>query len=90
MVRLDLPVRNFHSYLLKLTISEYSASQSRLEQKLDKFMREVRAGLREGSVVSVEMLESLSTDEKDLWRCLRRELKDIGYRQRFLQSGRTL
>jgi hypothetical protein len=24
------------------------------------------------------MLESLSTDEKDLWRCLRRELEDIG------------
>jgi len=66
MVRLDSPVRNFPFILLKLTISAYSTSQSRLEQKLDKFMREVRAGLREGSVVSVEMLESLSTDEKDL------------------------
>ncbi|KAF8247249.1 hypothetical protein K440DRAFT_682722, partial [Wilcoxina mikolae CBS 423.85] len=55
-----------------------STSQARLEQKLDKFMAGVRAGMRQGSVISVDTVDSLPTDERELWHELRRELEDIG------------
>ena len=45
-------------------------------RKLEKLLAEVRAGRREGSVVSIQTIESLSLDDKDAWRQLRRELKD--------------
>ena len=53
-----------------------SSSQARIEKKLEKFIAEVRAGLREGSVVSSHHPQSL--DEADSWKDLQRELEDIG------------
>ena len=55
-----------------------SSSQARVEKKLDKFLAEIRAGKREGSIVSIETIESLSSEDKDAWRQLRAELEDIG------------
>lgn len=56
----------------------YRSSTRRLERKLDKLVAEIRAGKRQGSVVSIQTLESLSTDEKSLWRELRHEMEDVG------------
>ncbi|KAI9813510.1 MAG: hypothetical protein M1832_006308 [Thelocarpon impressellum] len=53
-----------------------SSSQARVERKLEKFIAEVRAGLREGSVVSSHTPQAL--DDSDSWAELQRELEDIG------------
>lgn len=53
-----------------------SSSQARIEKKLEKFIAEVRAGLREGSVVSSHQPQTL--DNADSWNELQRELEDIG------------
>lgn len=53
-----------------------SSSQARIEKRLEKFIAEVRAGLREGSVVSSHHPQSL--DDSDSWKELQRELEDIG------------
>ena len=54
-----------------------SSSTARIEKKLTKFLAEVQAGLREGSVVTTEdAANALSTN--DVWTELRRELEDVG------------
>jgi hypothetical protein len=54
-----------------------SSSTARIEKRLNKFIEEVRAGLREGSVVtSSGVTESIDTE--DVWLLLRRELEDVG------------
>jgi hypothetical protein len=48
-----------------------------MEKKLNKFITEVRAGMREGSVMSVS--DAATTIESpDVWAELRRELEDVG------------
>ncbi|KAJ7099681.1 hypothetical protein C8R44DRAFT_353729 [Mycena epipterygia] len=51
-----------------------NSSTSRIEKKLTKFITEVQAGMREGSVVSV----STTIQSPDVWEELRRELEDVG------------
>jgi len=41
-------------------------------------IQEFKNGKREGSVISAVTVESLSSDEKDMWRSIRKELEDIG------------
>lgn len=55
-----------------------STSQSNVESKLDKFIEEYRQGRREASVVSLQTVDSLSTDDKAVWRTIRKELEEIG------------
>ena len=55
-----------------------SSSQSRVEKKLNQLLFEIRTGKREASVVSVQSVESLSASDKDAWRQLRKDLKDVG------------
>ncbi|KAI0105212.1 hypothetical protein GGR51DRAFT_519911 [Nemania sp. FL0031] len=54
-----------------------NSSTTRIEKRLNKFICEVRAGYREGSVVTTpgaaETIES-----PDVWAQLRRELEDVG------------
>jgi hypothetical protein len=53
-----------------------SSTTARIEAKLEKFMAEMRHGLRERSVVSTATIESVETRES--WQQLRRELEDVG------------
>ncbi|KAF3068499.1 hypothetical protein GL218_08380 [Daldinia childiae] len=54
-----------------------SSSTTRIEKKLNKFICEVRAGYREGSVVTTpDVVETI--ESPDVWAQLRRELEDIG------------
>ncbi|KAI9674531.1 MAG: hypothetical protein M1817_001869 [Caeruleum heppii] len=53
-----------------------NACQARVEKKLEKFIAEFRAGLREGSVVSSRSPQAV--DDADSWAELQRELEDIG------------
>ena len=54
-----------------------SSSTARIEKKLTKFMAEVQAGLREGSVVTTDDVAQ-TIDSPDVWAELRRELEDVG------------
>ncbi|KAK4444440.1 hypothetical protein QBC34DRAFT_415249 [Podospora aff. communis PSN243] len=54
-----------------------NSSQARIEKKISKFLAEVQAGLREGSVVATP--DAANTISKaDVWKELRRELEDVG------------
>jgi hypothetical protein len=52
-----------------------SASHARLERKLNQFISEVRAGKRQGSVVSSQTFKG---NNREAWREPRREPEDIG------------
>lgn len=55
-----------------------SSSQARVEKKLNQLLREIREGKREGSFISIQSIESLTTEDKDAWKQMRRELEDFG------------
>lgn len=42
------------------------------------FLQEFRDGKHEGSIVSTQTVNSLSIDERQAWRAIRKELEDIG------------
>ncbi|KAJ5813971.1 uncharacterized protein N7503_000721 [Penicillium pulvis] len=54
------------------------SSHANFDRLLRNFINEIRAGKRESSVMSSVSTGSLSTDEKEEWRQLRRELQSIG------------
>ena len=55
-----------------------STSQTSIEQRLDKLLQDVRNGKRELSIISFQTVDSLSPDDKEVWRTIRKELEDIG------------
>lgn len=55
-----------------------STSQITVENKLDSFIEEFRQGRRETSVVSLQTVDSLSADDRAVWRTIRKELEDMG------------
>ncbi|KAF2186548.1 ankyrin [Zopfia rhizophila CBS 207.26] len=54
----------------------HNSSQKTINKKLSRLLREVRAGYREGSCVSVQTVDSIDTIET--WNDLRRELESVG------------
>lgn len=54
-----------------------SSSTARIEKRLNKFIAEVRAGLRDGSVVTTTTVPE-TMESEDVWAQLRRELEDVG------------
>ncbi|KAJ6620972.1 hypothetical protein B0H10DRAFT_1911439 [Mycena sp. CBHHK59/15] len=54
-----------------------NSSTTRIEKKLNKFITEVQAGMREGSVMSASDVAS-TIQSPDVWAELRRELEDVG------------
>jgi len=59
-------------------------------EKLDTFIDEVRTGKREGSVVTNHTVGSLSADEKEAWRQLRKELQSVGITPALFNQHREL
>ena len=55
-----------------------STSQVSIEAKLDKFIEEFHQGKKEGSVVSLQTVDSLSAGDRAVWRTIRKELENIG------------
>ena len=53
-------------------------SQVAITQKLNQFLKEFEDGTREDSIITNQSFESLSTDEKQIWHTIRKELEDIG------------
>lgn len=49
-----------------------------MARQLNKLVQEFQEGKHEGSVLTVATVESLSLDEKQTWRAIRKELEDIG------------
>jgi len=78
-------MHNFHCVLLSnqywrgghLLIHSFSTSQVAVEKQLEALLREYREGRRESSIASTRTVESLSLDEKQAWRAIRKELEDI-------------
>ncbi|KAL9118170.1 MAG: hypothetical protein Q9187_005289 [Circinaria calcarea] len=66
-----------------------STSQLTVERTLNKFLQEFRDGKHEGSVISNQTVESLSTDEKEIWRSIRKELDDIGVTVAAFEANKT-
>jgi hypothetical protein len=54
-----------------------NSSLARTDKRLNKFIREVRSGLREGSVVTTTTVAE-TIESEDVWGQLRRELEDVG------------
>jgi len=63
------------------------ASNENVERLLRGFINDIRVGKRESSVLSTG---SLSTDEKEQWRQLRRELQSIGITPEIFAHNREL
>ncbi|KAE9389437.1 ankyrin [Gymnopus androsaceus JB14] len=64
-----------------------SASLIRLDKRLTKFYSEVRAGYREGSIISVpDAIETI--ESPDVWNELRRELEDVGLTPALMEEHR--
>lgn len=55
-----------------------STSQVVIQKKLDVFLQDFRDGKHEDSIVSAHTVDSLSTDERQAWRAIRKELEEIG------------
>jgi len=55
-----------------------SLSQANVEKKLNQFSQECREGKREASIISTQTSDTLSMNDKQLWRTIRKELEDIG------------
>ncbi|KAJ4482360.1 hypothetical protein J3R30DRAFT_3699798 [Lentinula aciculospora] len=54
-----------------------NSSTTRIEKRLNKFISEVRAGYREGSIVTTDDATE-NIESPDVWHQLRRELEDVG------------
>jgi len=63
-----------------------SSSTARIEKRLNKFITEVRAGLREGSVVTTSTIAE-TLDSEDVWLQLRRELEDVGISKTVMEDN---
>ena len=63
---------------ISLLTAFISTSQVSVVTKLDKFIEEFRQGKKETSIVSVQTVDSLSTDDRAVWRTIRKELEEIG------------
>ena len=64
------------SKIATLTLSR--SSHARLENKLNSLIAEVRAGKREGSVISTQTFDTAAQSDQETWEALRKELEDIG------------
>ncbi|PKS11159.1 hypothetical protein jhhlp_002920 [Lomentospora prolificans] len=73
--------------LSAFNIALINSSTSRIEKRLNKFMAEVQAGLREGSVVTAKDVAD-TIDSPDVWQELRRELEDIGIGVAVIEENR--
>ena len=55
-----------------------SSSNARLEEKLNILIAEVRSCKREGSVISLETMDSITRNDQEAWGAFRKELEDVG------------
>lgn len=55
-----------------------SAPQISVETKLDRFIEEFHYGKKEASTVSLQSMDSLSANDRAVWRTIRKDLRKIG------------
>ena len=67
-----------------------STSHASLEKKLNILIEEVRAGKREGSVISVKTIDTVARNNKETWEELRKELEDVGISPDIINEKRQL
>ena len=64
-----------------------SVSILRLEKRLNKYLAEKQSGLREGSIVSVQTLESVRSDPT-AWKEIMRDLAEVGITSEMVREHR--
>lgn len=52
-------------------------------------LKEIRHGHREGSIISTQTVDSISVNEKEVWRAIRKELEDIGITTEAFDSNKS-
>ena len=60
-----------------LILISHKSSFKRLESNLDLVIAEVRAGKREGSIISTQTSNTTARNNQKTWEALRKELEDI-------------
>ena len=79
MLSITRTLKPMQEYLfLTHFLTIHSSSHLRLESKLNILIAEVRAGKREGSVISTQTFDTTARNDRETWEALRRELEDIG------------
>ena len=63
---------------ISLLTAFISTSQASVETKLDKFIDGFRQGKKETSILSLQTVDSLTADDRAVWRTIRKELEEIG------------
>lgn len=79
-------LRSLH---LTTRLTYRSTSFARLEKQMNLLISEVRAGKREGSIISEENFDAKAQSDQVTWDILRRELKDIGVTAEVLVEKRA-
>lgn len=74
---------------ISLLTAYITTSQQCVEAKFDKFIQEFRQGKREESIVSLQTIDSLSADDRTLWRSIRKELEGIGIDLAAFEANRS-
>ena len=69
-------------------LTKHSSSTVRIEKRLNKLFAEVRAGLREGSVVTTTTIAE-TLESEDVWKQLQRELEDVGISAAVIQENKS-
>ncbi|KAL8869264.1 MAG: hypothetical protein Q9174_004401 [Haloplaca sp. 1 TL-2023] len=65
-----------------------SSSHAKLQDKFDRLISEIRAGKREGSVLSAKSFDT-AADTQEMWDALRRDLEDIGISPQVIKEQRS-
>ena len=76
ITRASKPIQYY--FLPSQILTSYRSSHIRLENKMNLLIAEVRAGKREGSVISTQTFDTTARNDQETWEALRRELEDIG------------
>ena len=65
-----------------------SILQISLQTKLDKYIEEFHQGRKKTSVVSFQTMDSLSADDRVIWRKIRKELEEISISVAVFEANR--
>ena len=60
-----------------------------VERRLNDLKRDFQAGRHEASIVSSRSLESITQEDRDVWRTIRKELADIGISVAAFDANKT-
>lgn len=67
-----------------------STSQPNVENKLDKIIAGFRAARKDSSVIPVETVDSLQSNDQEVWRITHKELEEMGILLATFEANRDI